>query len=491
VIDRLRLSRLPPALPLAMLLAATAAPHTFLAVRFATAPAIDVMSIAPALLFALTGGVVSAVAGGLLGAVAGTLETRGRRWAIGMSAVLVAAPPAFWWIGLTRLTPAFGSLSGAGSGSGVAGLAFASVTFLLVLAGAREIPSSAYEAARLSLGPVRRIAFVLFPLLRPPLLAGFLLTVVLLLGESEIPFLFGFRTSMTDIVTTFSQTFDAGRVVPVIVPLLATVVVLGLLLVEPLFTVILPAPTGGRGVVRKPANVVVAASLFVLPAMMTLSLSGYAWAAMSGPFAWRARSVDAVGVSVAEPVLCALVSVGLAVAAAYPGRRSASVRALAVAGLLLFCVPTAVVGIGWITIGHSVGGFHVTPAVAYVSRMIGLSSLAFLVAYSRVPQSLDDAARLVPVSSFRRAWTFSIPLLAPSLAAAAALTAALIFADRDVASLLLAPGASRLMLNLYLMSANAPSAVIGAAALVTFVASAVAIALAAAVPSVLLWRRRG
>jgi iron(III) transport system permease protein len=162
-----------------------------------------------------------------------------------------------------------------------------------------------------------------------------------------------------------------------------------------------------------------------------------------------------------------------------------------VIGLLLFCAPAAVVAIGWIGMGQALGGISIAPAVAYVSRSMGLPALGFLIAYSRVPQSLEDAARLVSVSPVRRAWTLLLPLLVPSLAATAALTAALIFADRDVASLLLSPGASRLMLNLYLLSANAPSAVVGASALIVFAAGAVVIALAGAGPFVLWLRRRG
>jgi hypothetical protein len=76
-----------------------------------------------------------------------------------------------------------------------------------------------------------------------------------------------------------------------------------------------------------------------------------------------------------------------------------------------------------------------------------------------------------------------------SLAATAALAAALIFADRDVASLLLTPGDSRLMLNLYLLAANAPAAVVGATALIVFLAGGVVIGLAAA-GSVLLGLRQ-
>jgi ABC-type Fe3+ transport system permease subunit len=369
----------------------------------------------------------------------------------------------------------------------------APVTLLLVLAAAREIPANAYEAARVSLGPTRRVVFVLFPLLRPAVIAGFLLTTILLLGESEIPFLFGFRTSMTDAITTFSQTFDAGRIVPVILPLVVTVLILGLLMVRPLFTVILPASRGDRGVVRKPAGAIIGAGMLVLPVLVALSLGGFAWAAISGAEgAWRRLplGMSTVTVSIAEPVTCALASVGLILLTAYPARRSPAIQPLTVIGLLLFCVPAAVVAIGWIGIGQAFGGVSVAPAVAYVSRTLGLPALGFLIAYSRVPRSLDDAARLVSMSPFRRAWSLVLPLLAPSLAATAALTAALIFADRDVASLLLAPGSSRLMLNFYLLSANAPSAVVGVTALIVFAAGAAVIGLAAAGPHVLRLRRR-
>src|SRR5215213_8409623 len=87
---------------------------------------------------------------------------------------------------------------------------------------------------------------------------------------------------MTDVVTVFSQTFDAGRTLPIIVPLVVTVLVLGLLMMRPLFAVMVPAPSGGRGVVRKPAGVLVTVGMLGLPLVVALSLGGYAWAALSG-----------------------------------------------------------------------------------------------------------------------------------------------------------------------------------------------------------------
>jgi iron(III) transport system permease protein len=453
---------------------------------------IDVSALGPALGFALGGAAVSAAVGGALGALAGTFEGPGRRAAVGLSAALIAAPPAFWWIGLTRLPGGVGQLSGPVPASVITGLTLAPITLLLVLAATREVSSNAYEAARLSLGPVRRFCWILVPFVGPGLIAGFLLTTVLLLGESEIPFLFGFRTSMTDVVTTFSQTFTARRTAPTIVPLVVVVLIIAAATARPLFRLILPAAASGRGIVRRPGAWLTAASLYVLPLVFVLSIGGYARAALSdGTAAWQRASISAstVAVSIAEPVFCALAALALAVAVAYPLRRSGASRAVAVTGLLLFSVPTAVVAIGWIAIGQTLGGISVGTSVAHVSRMVGLAVLGFLTAYTRLPRTQEDAARLVSLTALRRASTLILPALRPSLVATAALIAALIFSDRDVASLLLAPGDSRLMLNLYLLSANAPSAAVGGAALMVLVAGAVAVAVAAAGPA-LLWLPR-
>ncbi len=481
-------------LPLVALLSCATLPLFFLGFRFSALLRIDVSSLAPTLAFAIAGAMVSAILGGALGAAAGTLDASGRRWAVGASAALIAAPPAFWWIGLTRLPVGLGSLNGPVSGSVVAGCALAPVTFFLVLAATREISSSTYEAARVALPPARRVAFVLFPQLRAAVISGFLFTVILLLGESEIPFLFGFRTSMTDVVTTFSQTYDVGRTLPIILPLIATVLLLGVLMAGPLFSVILPGARGDRGVVRKPAGWAVGVGLLILPLLMTLSLAGFAWMAISGVGGIGRRlppGASTLMASVAEPIVCALSSLGLAVLAAYPARRSAAIRPLTVVGLLLFCVPAAVVAIGWIGVAQTLDGIPIAPALAHVSRTIGLPALGFLVAYARLPPSLEDAARLVPLPPIRRAWTLMLPLMVPSLAATAALTGALIFADRDIASLLLAPGESRLMLNFYLLSANAPSAVIGVNALLVFAAGAAVVMLAGVGPFVLMAKWRG
>jgi iron(III) transport system permease protein len=135
------------------------------------------------------------------------------------------------------------------------------------------------------------------------------------------------------------------------------------------------------------------------------------------------------------------------------------------------------------------GGATIPVIAAHASRAVGLAVMGFAIGYARVPASLENAARLVAMSPARRAFRFVLPLLLPSLAASAALIAALTFADRDVGSLLLPPGASRLTLDFYLASANAPSTTVGVLAIAVLAGAATAVTLAAAGPFLLWWRR--
>lgn len=457
-----------------------------------TAFAMESASVGGTLRFALGGAAIATLLGAAGGILAGTREFPARRWLIGLSVALIAAPPAFWWIGLTRMPLAWGTVTGPASAALAAGVALSPITLLLVLAALRELPANLYEAARVSLAPMVRLQAVLVPLLRSPLAGGFLLTVILLLGESELPFLFGFRTVMTDIVTTFSQTFDVTRTVPLVLPLFLVVVILGLLAGRPLMRVILASSRGAQGVVRKPASAGISLCAAGPAAFLLLSIGGYVWAAAAVSDRWRSMPVNGSTAiaSIVEPVSCAWITLLLTLAAAYPARRSRAMRYFLWSGLLLFFVPAAVYAIGWIRLSQMLSGVTVLPIVAHVSRAVGLPALGFAVAYSRLPRSLEDAARLVPASPVRRASLFVLPVLLPSLVASSALVAALTYADRDVGSLLLSPGTSRLTLDLYLLSANAPSGTVGAVALIVLLGAMVTVALATAGP-VLLWRRRG
>lgn len=481
------------AVPMGALLALLAAP-LFVLIKHVSADrlATDWVSFGRTLGFALTGATVATITGGAIGVLLGTREVPGRRALFVLAVVPVAAPPAFWWLGATRVTSLLGNVTGPWAAAAIAGFALAPIALLLVTAALRQLPTHLYDAARVALPPMTRARVVLLPLLGSALAGGFVLTVILLLGESELPFLFGFRTVMTDIVTTFAQSFDIRQTLPLIVPLLVAILVLGVLTARPLLRTVLKSSRGGRGVTRTPGSAVLSLCAAAPAAGLLLSIGGYAWAILKAlPSASPRGLADAttVMVSIIEPVGCAWSAVTLTLAAAYPARRSSAMPAFLWLGLLLFCVPAAIYAIGWLGVGQILGGLPIPPIVAYTSRAVPLSMLGFAVGYSRLPTSSEDAAALVGVSPVQRALLFVLPLIGWSLVAVSALIAALTFADRDVASLLLPPGASRLTLNLYLASANAPSSTVGILALTVLVGAVTSVTLAAAGPA-LLWRRR-
>jgi iron(III) transport system permease protein len=482
------------ALPMGLLLGLTSVPLVFLLRHLSGAGlAIEWSSFGRTLGFATGGAAIATMTGGALGMLSSLRTFPGRRGLLALSIVPIAAPPAFWWIGATRMTSAWGNANGPGPAAVVAGLALSPVTLLLVFAALRQMPSNLYESARVALPPAARLHGVLLPLLRAPLAGGFILTVILLLGESELPFLFGFRTVMTDVVTTFSQTFDVGKTVPLVIPLLVAILALGILAGGPIMRTVLTSSRGAHGVVRIRASAILSVCAAAPAAGLLVSVGGYAWAIIAAvPDGWPRVSIDGSTtiMSILEPVACAWIALIVTLVAAYPARRSGAMRAFLWIGLLLFCVPAAIYAIGWLGMGQALGGLAIPPIVAHTSRAVALATLGFAVGYARLPTSLEDAAALVRISAVRRAFVVVLPLIVWSLIAASALVAALTYADRDVASLLLPPGASRLTLNLYLASANAPSSTVGALAIVVLAGAAVTVILAAAGPA-LLWGRRG
>lgn len=492
-IERRWIARL-AVLPMALLLGLTAVPLLALLAHVSgDGIHVEWSSFAPTIAFAIGGAAVATAAGGALGILLGTRSFPGGSWLLALSVVPIAAPPAFWWIGATRLPTGWVDLHGLGVAAVVTGIALSPITLLLVFAALRQMPSNIYQSARVALPPIVRLRAVLIPLLGSPLAGGFLLTVILLLGESEMPFLFGFRTVMTDVVTTFAQTFDVRRTIPFVVPLLIVVLVLGGWAGQLLVRSVFAASRGAHGVVPMRGTAWLTLWSALPAACVAIAITGYGWALIEASTEWSRLVADpwATAASIAEPVGCAWTALILTVLAAYPARRLRAMRAFLWFALLLFCVPAAIYAIGWLALGQSAGGVAIPPAVAHVSRAVALCTLGFGVGYSRLPPSLDDAAALVPVSHVRRASVFVLPLVVPSLAAFAALAAALTYADRDVASLLLPPGASRLTLNLYLASANAPSSTIGVLALAVLIGAGLTVALAAAGPAIVWGRRRG
>lgn len=92
--------------PMTFVTAAAFAPIVALLSRPFSLAAIDWQPVWNTLVFASTGAAVAVVAGAVAGITIGIRDFAGRRLLTASSLVVLAAPPAFWWIGLTRFAMA-------------------------------------------------------------------------------------------------------------------------------------------------------------------------------------------------------------------------------------------------------------------------------------------------------------------------------------------------------------------------------------------------
>jgi ABC-type Fe3+ transport system, permease component len=108
-------------LPMGILLGLTSVPLVFLFRHFADASlAIEWSAFGPTLGFAVGGAAIATITGGALGMLSSVRNFPGRRGLLALSIVPIAAPPAFWWIGATRVTSAWGNANGPGPAAVVA-----------------------------------------------------------------------------------------------------------------------------------------------------------------------------------------------------------------------------------------------------------------------------------------------------------------------------------------------------------------------------------
>jgi hypothetical protein len=170
---RARVVRVVRVLPIACLVAFSAAPIAFVASRgVLSRPEVDWSALLQSVAFALIGACLASAFGAAAGLITGTLEFPGRLPLMLLLALPLAAPLAYWWLGLARAPGLQGyALHGLAAGMLVAAIALAPVSYLMTLSAVREISPSTYDAARLALPPVRRIVFVLLPLCRGALAA--------------------------------------------------------------------------------------------------------------------------------------------------------------------------------------------------------------------------------------------------------------------------------------------------------------------------------
>jgi iron(III) transport system permease protein len=436
--------------------------------------------------------VLATLVGAPLGLLLARADLRAKRlWRLALIVPLVIPPYilALAWIYLGGpvgiIAQAFGrdlfsewtySLAGA---MGVLGANFYPLSMLVTEAAARRVDARLEEAALLVAPPRRVLWRITLPLMAPSVAAAALIVFVLAVSEFGVPGLLRVRVFTTEVFTAFAALYDFGAATALAVPLIAVTLIAGvmakviigdrLLAVRRSLGVGLPLALGKW---RRP---VMTALALVVAIGVLLPLT--ALAAEAGRVERIIAAVQASSSAIANSLMLAIAGatliVLLAVLLGYMGARARMGwrRGADLIFILLFAVPSTVVGIGLIGLWNRpglLGEIYASPMIiliVYLARFVPVAALILAASVAQLSVSFEEAAEVAGASWPRSFVRIVIPNILTGLSAAWVVAFIFAFGELGATVLVAPPGESTLPVRVYTLIANAPSSEVAALAL--------------------------
>ena len=361
---------------------------------------------------------------------------------------------------------------------GVLSVVLYPLSMLTTEAALRRIDGRLEEAALMVAPPHRVLGRVSLPLAAPGILAAALVIFVLAISEFGVPGLLRVRVYTTEVFTAFAALYDFSRATLLSLPLL----------------VLSAAVAGG------------AAALFGESLVTTRRRTGVASPLLD---AWtypvEAAIVGVIGVALAVPIVIlvreAAGAPSLTTALANSGRAIVNSLLLSGAGatvvvavsiwlgyarararhgfgqigdvalVLLFAVPSTIVGVGLIGLWNRPGLFGIaygTDAMfflAYLARFLPVATLILAASARYVPVSHEEAAAVSGAGWLRTVTRIVLPQIRVGVATAWVITFVLAFGELGVSILVAPPGEATLPIRIYTIIANTPPSQVASLAL--------------------------
>ena len=365
----------------------------------------------------------------------------------------------------------------------ITGLALTSFVYIFVSAGLENINDELIEAAYVNGSSPAGVFFrVILPLLRPALVYGTGVSLLLGLGQFTAPLLLG-RTENISVLTT-EMYFATAQIEPaygVAAALGSPLLVFGVIV---LFVnrVLLGDPSrfvthGGKGGFRRTARrswlgvtaiLVYTLASIVLPlgALVIVSLSRF-WSGDIDPGTWTLASwreiLDAPGVtdSIKNSVVYSIVAVAIVlplgyIAATYlqrAGKHPIGRPVLDFVVAMPLSIPAAIFGVGFLLTYTSepfvLYGSGWVMILVYVTLMIPFSTRMQLSGLAALGNAYVEAARVSGAGPLRTHLSILIPLLRPTFGGAAALIFVLLTHEFAASLLVRSPGTNVMGTILY------------------------------------------
>lgn len=353
------------------------------------------------------------------------------------------------------------------------------MAYLVIAAAMRRIPGNLEEAARISgAGTTRVLSTITLPLMRPGLLAAFVLTLVANLSDFGIPALIGLPeryTTLTTLVYRYLASSTTSNPLPAVSAIGLVLLVLAVLTV--LAQRRLPSGTqlgsGSAGMelelgrARVPLAALLWAFTAVICLMPLLALASQALLPAPGvPLTWENLTMENITRSVTSPgavagilnslrlagaaALCCTV-LGLAVALLLTRAKHRSNALLDVAATLPQALPGLVIAVGWLLIAPMLGIFNTGWVIlgAYVMAFLALVVQAVRAPLASVSSSLEEAARTAGASPMRAMFDVTARLAVPAAVTGGVVVLLTAVRELTISILLVAPGTQTLGVSIF------------------------------------------
>jgi iron(III) transport system permease protein len=355
---------------------------------------------------------------------------------------------------------------------------FLPAIILATMAFVRTINSRLEGAAQLSARPLRVLCGVTVPLIGPGVLLSATLVFLLALGEFGVPTFLRYHVFAVESFTQFTVSYNFGAATAFAVPLaLLTLVVLSVewfVLREKIQALRPAAEGGGTYIVRLGSHwvwliafVSMFCALVVIAPLVSLLVQ-------AGPPQTYVRALHIVGDSLLRSMfLAAIGATALTVLGFFVGylihmRALAIWRVVDAGTVLLFALPSTVIGVGLIALWNrpATNFIYATPLVillGYLAQYIALTGRVTVAGLALVPQSMEEAAASAGAGWPQRLGLIVLPMIKYALLSGWLIAYIFCLRDTGITMLVYPPGYDTLPVRIFTLMANGAPDLIAAA----------------------------
>jgi iron(III) transport system permease protein len=364
---------------------------------------------------------------------------------------------------------------------------FMPAIMLATMAFVRTVNPRLEEAARLSARPLRVLRGVTIPLIRPGVLLAATLVFLLALGEFGVPTFLRYHVFAVESFTQFTVSYDFGAATAFAVPLaLLTFVVLGIewFLLREKMQALRPAGEGsdtynvplGQHRVWLFALVSILCALVVLAPLASLLIQ-------AGSPETYVRAFHIVSDSLLRSIFLAamgataLTALGFFVGYLIHTRALPIWRAVDGGTVLLFALPSTVIGMGLIALWNrpTTNLVYATPLIillGYLAQYTALTGRVAVAGLTLVPASMEEAAASAGAGWMRRLGLIVLPLVKHALLSGWLIAYIFCLRDTGITMLVYPPGYDTLPVRIFTLMANGAPNLIAAACVLMIAATA-------------------